>query len=141
MLHNLDWQSLHKRRQDQRLVLFYKIINGLTSVYTMVYCYQPTVIQEQNCEKLIIVGFVMLTIFSPILNTIYDYMIVLHLLFSVSSCGSWDGTFRDHSYCQGNPKHCYCSHTNWSTGNILNIDPINTELFANGDDGMDDALE
>ena len=29
MLHNLGWQSLDSRRQDQRLVLFYKIINGL----------------------------------------------------------------------------------------------------------------
>ena len=29
MLHNLGWQSLDGRRQDQRLVLFYKIINGL----------------------------------------------------------------------------------------------------------------
>ena len=27
MLHNLGWQSLDSRRQDQRLVLFYKIIN------------------------------------------------------------------------------------------------------------------
>ena len=35
MLHNLDWQSLDGRRQDQRLVLFYKIINGLASVETM----------------------------------------------------------------------------------------------------------
>ena len=34
MLHNLGWQSLHERRQEQRLVLFYKIINGLTSVDT-----------------------------------------------------------------------------------------------------------
>ena len=32
MLHNLGWQSLDSRRQDQRLVLFYKIINGLASV-------------------------------------------------------------------------------------------------------------
>ena len=36
MLHNLDWQSLDGRRQDQRLVLFYKIINGLASVETEV---------------------------------------------------------------------------------------------------------
>ena len=34
MLHNLGWQSLDSRRQDQRLVLFYKIINGLASVET-----------------------------------------------------------------------------------------------------------
>ena len=36
MLHNLGWQSLDtdSRRQDQRLVLFYKIINGLASVDT-----------------------------------------------------------------------------------------------------------
>ena len=34
MLHNLGWQSLDGRRQDQRLVLFYKIINGLASVET-----------------------------------------------------------------------------------------------------------
>ena len=34
MLHDLGWQSLDGRRQDQRLVLFYKIINGLTSVET-----------------------------------------------------------------------------------------------------------
>ena len=34
MLHNLGWQSLDGRRQDQRLVLYYKIINGLTSVET-----------------------------------------------------------------------------------------------------------
>ena len=32
MLHDLGWQSLDGRRQDQRLVLFYKIINGLASV-------------------------------------------------------------------------------------------------------------
>ena len=33
-IHNLGWQSrtLDSQRQDQRLVLFYKIINGLTSV-------------------------------------------------------------------------------------------------------------
>ena len=35
MLHNLGWQSLDGRRQDQRLVLFYKIINGLASVETV----------------------------------------------------------------------------------------------------------
>ena len=34
MLHNLGWQSLDGRWQDQRLVLFYKIINGLASVKT-----------------------------------------------------------------------------------------------------------
>ena len=34
MLHDLGWQSLDGRRQDQRLFLFYKIINGLTSVET-----------------------------------------------------------------------------------------------------------
>ena len=34
MLHDLGWQSLDGRRQDQRLVLFYKIINGLVSVET-----------------------------------------------------------------------------------------------------------
>ena len=34
MLHDLGWQSLDDRRQDQRLVLFYKIINGLASVET-----------------------------------------------------------------------------------------------------------
>ena len=34
MLHNLGWQSLDSRWQDQRLVLFYKIINGLASVET-----------------------------------------------------------------------------------------------------------
>ena len=34
MLHNLGWQSLDSRRQDQRLVLFYKIINRLASVET-----------------------------------------------------------------------------------------------------------
>ena len=34
MLHNLGWQSLDSRRQDQRLVLSYKIINGLASVET-----------------------------------------------------------------------------------------------------------
>ena len=33
-LHDLGWQSLDGRRQDQRLVLFYKIINGLASVET-----------------------------------------------------------------------------------------------------------
>ena len=32
MLHNLGWHSLNSWRQDQRLVLFYKIINGLASV-------------------------------------------------------------------------------------------------------------
>ena len=34
MLHDLGWQSLDGRRQDQRLVIFYKIINGLASVET-----------------------------------------------------------------------------------------------------------
>ena len=34
MLHDLGWQSLDGRRQDQRLVLFCKIINGLASVET-----------------------------------------------------------------------------------------------------------
>ena len=35
MLHKLGWQSLDGRRQDQRrLVLFFKIINGLASVET-----------------------------------------------------------------------------------------------------------
>ena len=34
MLHDLGWQSLDGRRQDQRLVSFYKIINGLSSVET-----------------------------------------------------------------------------------------------------------
>ena len=34
MLHNLSWQSLVGRRQDQRLVRFYKIFNGLASVET-----------------------------------------------------------------------------------------------------------
>ena len=34
MLHELGWQSLDGRRQDQRLVLFFKIINGLASVET-----------------------------------------------------------------------------------------------------------
>ena len=34
MLHNLGWQSLDSRRQDQRLFLFYKIINRLASVET-----------------------------------------------------------------------------------------------------------
>ena len=34
MLHDLGWQSLDGRRQGQRLVLFYKIINGLASVET-----------------------------------------------------------------------------------------------------------
>ena len=34
MLHDLGWQSLDGRRQDQRFVLFYKIINGLASVET-----------------------------------------------------------------------------------------------------------
>ena len=34
MLHNLGWQSLVGCRQDQRLVLFYKIINRLASVET-----------------------------------------------------------------------------------------------------------
>ena len=34
MLHDLGWQSLDGRRQDQRLVLSYKIINGLASVET-----------------------------------------------------------------------------------------------------------
>ena len=34
MLHNLGWQSLDSRRQDQCLVLFYKIINELASVET-----------------------------------------------------------------------------------------------------------
>ena len=34
MLHHLESQSLDSRRQDQRLVLFYKIINGLASVET-----------------------------------------------------------------------------------------------------------
>ena len=34
MLHNLGWQSFDSQRQDQRLVLFYKIINGLASVET-----------------------------------------------------------------------------------------------------------
>ena len=34
MLHDLGWQSLDGRRQDQRLVLFYKFINGLASVET-----------------------------------------------------------------------------------------------------------
>ena len=34
MLHDLGWQSLDGRRQDQRFVSFYKIINGLASVET-----------------------------------------------------------------------------------------------------------
>ena len=34
MLHDLGWQSFDGRRQDQRLVLFYKIINRLASVET-----------------------------------------------------------------------------------------------------------
>ena len=34
MLHKLGWQSLDGRRQDQRLVLFFKIINGFASVET-----------------------------------------------------------------------------------------------------------
>ena len=34
MLHDLGWQSLDGRRQDQRLVFLYKIINGLASVET-----------------------------------------------------------------------------------------------------------
>ena len=34
MLHDLGWQSLDGRRQDQLLVFFYKIINGLASVET-----------------------------------------------------------------------------------------------------------
>ena len=34
MLHDLGWQSLDSRRQDQLLVLFNKIINGLASVET-----------------------------------------------------------------------------------------------------------
>ena len=34
MLHDLGWQALDGRPQDQRLVLFYKIINGLASVDT-----------------------------------------------------------------------------------------------------------
>ena len=34
MLHDLGWQSLDGRRQDQHLVLFYKIINGLALVET-----------------------------------------------------------------------------------------------------------
>ena len=34
MLHDLGWQSLDGRSKDQRLVLFYKIINGLASVET-----------------------------------------------------------------------------------------------------------
>ena len=34
MLHNLGWQLLHEIKENQRLVLFYKIINGLTSVDT-----------------------------------------------------------------------------------------------------------
>ena len=34
MLHHLGWQSRDSRRQDQHLVLFYKIINGLASVET-----------------------------------------------------------------------------------------------------------
>ena len=33
-IYYLGWQSLDSRRQDQRLVLFYKIINGLASVET-----------------------------------------------------------------------------------------------------------
>ena len=32
MLHDLRWKSLDGRRQDQRLVLYYKIINGLALV-------------------------------------------------------------------------------------------------------------
>ena len=31
---NLGWQSLDSQRQDQHLVLFFKIINGLSSVET-----------------------------------------------------------------------------------------------------------
>ena len=34
LCHNPGCQSLDGRRQDQRLVLFYKIINGLASVET-----------------------------------------------------------------------------------------------------------
>ena len=34
MLHEIGWQSLDGRRQDQRLVLFIKIINGFASVET-----------------------------------------------------------------------------------------------------------
>ena len=34
MLHNLSWQSLDSQRQDQCLVFFYKIMNGLASAET-----------------------------------------------------------------------------------------------------------
>ena len=34
MLHDLGWQSLYCRRQDQRPVCFCKIMNGLASVET-----------------------------------------------------------------------------------------------------------
>ena len=34
MLHDLGWQTLDGRRKNQRLVLLYKIINGLASVET-----------------------------------------------------------------------------------------------------------
>ena len=45
MLHNLGWQSLDGRRQDKRLVLFYKIISGLASFET------ETSSRQANCDS------------------------------------------------------------------------------------------
>ena len=46
MLHNLGWQSLDSRRQDQRLVLFYKIIiTGLRRLKRRTSSRQPTPVQ------------------------------------------------------------------------------------------------
>ena len=45
MLHNLGWQSLDGRRQDKRLVFFYKIISGLASVET------ETSSRQANCDS------------------------------------------------------------------------------------------
>ena len=48
MSRNLGWQSLDSRRQDQRLVLFYKIINGLASVEARTSSRQPTPAQGET---------------------------------------------------------------------------------------------
>ena len=43
----LGWESLHLRRWSRRLILFYKIVNNLTSDYTK---YQISHLQESNYD-------------------------------------------------------------------------------------------
>ena len=48
MLHDLGWQSLDGRRQDQRLVLFYKIINDSRQLKRRTSSRQPTPYKEES---------------------------------------------------------------------------------------------